>query len=102
MEIMTSYWPPVLEDDLVHQLLVDAPPAIIALLIPGTSIYLSLYCLVRNWEWTSRVLVLPTLFLFWASIEIAPVRCLALRAVFDFGSKSENIFTEMGWPSCVT
>lgn len=87
METMTSRSAPALEDDLVHQLLVDAPPAIIALLVPGAAMYLSLYCLARHWVWASRILVLPTLVLFWASIEIAPVRCLALRAVFDFGSK---------------
>lgn len=88
--MMTSYWAPVvpvLEDDLVHQLLVDGPPAIIALLIPGVSMYLSLYSLARGWIWMSRMVVLPTLLLFWASILVAPVRCLALRAVFDFGSK---------------
>jgi hypothetical protein len=88
--MMTKYWAPmtpVLEDDLAHQLLVDAPPAIVALLIPGFWMYLSLYALARRWMWTSRVLVVPTLLLFWASIEVAPVRCLALRGVFDFGSK---------------
>jgi hypothetical protein len=78
---------PVLEDDLAHQLLVDGPPAIVALLIPVVSMYLSLYALAKGSKWMSRALVLPTLLLFWASIEVAPVRCLALRAVFDFGSK---------------
>ncbi|KAJ4287999.1 hypothetical protein N0V90_012015 [Kalmusia sp. IMI 367209] len=80
---MTSY--PILEDDLLHQLLVDTPPAIVALLIPGLSMYLSLYALARGWKLTSRALVVPTLLLFWSGIEIAPVRCLALRGVFDFG-----------------
>ncbi|KAF2437353.1 hypothetical protein P171DRAFT_437761 [Karstenula rhodostoma CBS 690.94] len=86
--MITSYWAPavpVLEDDLAHQLLVDGPPGIVALLIPGVTMYLSLYALARGWTWTSRALVLPTLLLFWASIEVAPVRCLALRGVFDFG-----------------
>jgi hypothetical protein len=78
---------PVLEDDLAHQLLVDAPPAIVALLIPGLWMYLSLYAMARGSMWTSRALVVPTLLLFWVSIEVAPVRCLALRAVFDFGSE---------------
>lgn len=84
---MTSYATPILEDDLMHQLLVDAPPAALALLIPGLSMYLSLYALASGKYWASRALVPPTLLLFWASIEIAPVRCLALRGVFDFGSE---------------
>ncbi|KAF1969229.1 hypothetical protein BU23DRAFT_557906 [Bimuria novae-zelandiae CBS 107.79] len=82
---MTSYWAPVLEEDLLHQLLRDTPPAIVALLIPAVFMYLSFYALAKKWYWTSRALVAPTLLLFWASIEIAPVRCLALRGVFDFG-----------------
>ncbi|KAJ4345235.1 uncharacterized protein N0V89_011364 [Didymosphaeria variabile] len=86
--MMTSYWAPVvpvLEDDLIHQLLVDGPPAIVALLVPGVAMYASLYALARGWVGVSRVVVVPTLLLFWASIVVAPVRCLALRGVFDFG-----------------
>lgn len=102
MENMTSSWtwgtttttPVVLEEDLLHQLLVDAPPAVVALLVPAMAIYLSLYALARGWTWTGRALAVPTLLLFWAGIELAPVRCLALRGVFDFGSEYGTIHAD--------
>ncbi|KAF2634158.1 hypothetical protein P280DRAFT_318991 [Massarina eburnea CBS 473.64] len=82
---MTSH-PPVLEEDFLAQLLVDAPPAIAVLLIPSFFAYLSIYALVRRWVWTGRLLVVPTLVLFWASKVVAPVRCRALEAEFNFGA----------------
>lgn len=73
------------DDDLIDQLLVDAPPAIVALLIPAIFMYLSLYALAKGWYWTSRWLALPTLFMFWKSAALAPVRCAAFRSELDFG-----------------
>jgi hypothetical protein len=73
-----------LEDDVLSQLIVDLLPATVALLIPGLLLYASLYAFSRRWIWTSRLLSIMTLAGLWMSERVAPVRCAALRALFNF------------------
>lgn len=68
---MTSPLPPVaavaleFEDDLLTQLLVDAPPALAALAVPGLLMYASFWALARRWMAGSRVLGTLALGGFW-------------------------------------
>lgn len=78
---------PVVEDDPLGQLLVDTPPALVVFCIPVTLTYLSIYLIVKGWAFTSRLLVLPTLVLFYVGANVAPVRCRAVQAELNFGGK---------------
>ena len=78
---------PIVEDDPLGQLLVDTPPALVVFCIPVTLTYISFYLLVKGWALTSRLLVLPTLVLFYVGANVAPVRCRAVQAGLNFGGK---------------
>ncbi|KAF1959299.1 hypothetical protein CC80DRAFT_523979 [Byssothecium circinans] len=80
---MTSH-PPDLEEDLLSQLLVDIPQAIITLVVPVVLGYLSIYALLKRWVWVGRLLALPAIVLFWVSGDVAPVRCRAFKSGLNF------------------
>ncbi|KAF2118486.1 hypothetical protein BDV96DRAFT_387455 [Lophiotrema nucula] len=82
--LMAPHSVPVLEDDVLHQLLTDLPPALISLAIPGFLMYLSLWAFAKRWRVVFVVLSVPTLVGFWVSGLVAPVRCAALKALLRF------------------
>lgn len=71
-------------DDILTHFLQDLPPVLLALLIPGIFLYLSLYVFAKRWKMTFVLLSVPTLLGFWMNSYVAPVRCAAFRALLNF------------------
>jgi hypothetical protein len=83
---MTSHDPPpILEQNIVAQLLLDTPPALLVLSVPVILTYLDIYLHVKGWTRLSRLLAIPIIVLLFVSVEVVPVRCRALQANFNFG-----------------
>ncbi|KAF2799135.1 hypothetical protein K505DRAFT_321387 [Melanomma pulvis-pyrius CBS 109.77] len=70
--------------DILTHFLQDLLPALLALLIPGIFLYLSLYAFAKRWKTAFVLLSIPTLLGFWMSSYVAPVRCAAFRALLNF------------------
>ena len=93
---MAPHSAPVLEDDVLTQLLTDLPPALMALAIPSFLMYLSFWALAKKWKGIFVILSLPTLVGFWQGGVAAPVRCAALKALLRFTGTYIEIVKEFG------
>lgn len=93
--------PHSLDVNIVEQILEDLPPALLALVIPGTLLYLSLYAFAKRWTWGFRMVSVLTLLGFWISESAAPVRCAGLRAQLNFAGM-HNSFPSADYTLLVT